>query len=147
LHVDDLADAAIFLMNHYDSGEIINVGAGEDLSIRELAEMIRGVTGYTGQLLFDAAMPDCTPRKLLAISLLEALGCSPRIPLRAGIVSTYEWYRHSLSEIVFALCRWFPGEVCLRDTQYTLGIRNGARLWLRGSFPPASPGRAKNTER
>src|SRR5207249_2600906 len=74
LHVDDLADAAVFLMREYDSGDIINVGVGEDLTILELATMIREITGYQGRLRFDASKPDGTPRKLLDVSALTALG-------------------------------------------------------------------------
>ncbi|MBI1896755.1 MAG: GDP-L-fucose synthase [Acidobacteria bacterium] len=92
LHVDDLADAALFLMLHYDSPEIINVGAGQDLTIRELAELVRRVTGYGGRIVFDTSKPDGTPRKLLDISRIRALGWQPRIPLEEGIRSAYEWY-------------------------------------------------------
>jgi len=92
LHVDDLADAALFLMLHYDDEQIINVGTGEDVTIRELAETIAGIAGYTGKLAFDASKPDGTPRKLLDVSRLEALGWKARIPLRDGIQSTYDWY-------------------------------------------------------
>ncbi len=92
LQVDDLADAAVFLMENYDSDEIINVGTGEDLTIRELAEMIARVTGYQGRLVFDSSKPDGTPRKLLDVSKLHALGWKARIPLEEGISRTYEWY-------------------------------------------------------
>jgi GDP-L-fucose synthase len=93
LHVDDLADAAVFLMENYDSEEIINVGAGKDISIAELAGMIRGIVGYNGEIVFDPSRPDGTPRKLLDVSRLHALGWRPRIALREGIEKTYEWYR------------------------------------------------------
>jgi GDP-L-fucose synthase len=93
LHVDDLADAALFLMLHYDEEGIVNVGAGEDITIRELAEMIAGVVGYRGRLSFDASKPDGMPRKLLDVSRLTAFGWRPRIPLRDGIVRTYRWYQ------------------------------------------------------
>jgi GDP-L-fucose synthase len=92
LHVDDLADAVLFLMAHYDGEPIINVGTGEDISIRELCDMIREVTGFTGRIVFDPSMPDGTPRKVLDISRLRALGWRPRIPLRDGIEQTYRWY-------------------------------------------------------
>jgi len=92
LHVDDLADAAVFLMERYDSEEIINVGTGEDLTIAELAELVREVVGYRGAIAFDAKMPDGTPRKLLDVSRLRALGWQPRIGLREGIEATYRWY-------------------------------------------------------
>lgn len=92
LHVDDLADAAVFLMLHYDQSEIINVGVGEDLSIREIAEMICRVVGYPGRLAFDTSKPDGTPRKVLDVSRLRALGWKPRIGLEEGIRTTYEWF-------------------------------------------------------
>jgi GDP-L-fucose synthase len=96
LHVDDLADAAIYLMEVYDDTEIINVGTGVDLTIRELAEMVRGVVGYNGPIVFDTSMPDGPPRKLLDISRLRALNWSPRIQLGKGLARTYEWYKTSL---------------------------------------------------
>jgi len=93
LHVDDLARAAVFLMNVYDSPEIINVGTGEDLSIRELAGMICRVIGFHGHILYDASRPDGTPRKLLDVSRLKALGWKPSIALEDGIRQTWQWYR------------------------------------------------------
>ncbi len=92
LFVDDLADAAVFLMRHYDGAEIVNVGVGEDISIRELAELIRDVVGFTGELRFDASKPDGTPRKLLDVSRLTQLGWRAKTPLRDGIRTTYQWY-------------------------------------------------------
>ncbi len=92
LHVDDLASAAVFLMQNYDKREIVNVGTGKDLTIRELAETIRTVTGYTGRVTFDPSKPDGTPRKLLDVSRLDALGWQARITLEEGIASTYSWY-------------------------------------------------------
>lgn len=92
LHVDDLADAAVTLMQRYDRPEIVNVGTGEDLTIRELAEMVREVVGYTGRLTFDTGKPDGTPRKLLDVTRLKGIGWSARIGLREGIGSTYRWY-------------------------------------------------------
>lgn len=93
LHVDDLADAALFLMLHYDDEQIVNVGTGWDITIRELAETIAGIVGYGGKLVFDPSKPDGTPRKLLDVSRLEALGWKARIPLHEGIQKTYEWYQ------------------------------------------------------
>ncbi|MCE9611973.1 MAG: GDP-L-fucose synthase [Chthoniobacter sp.] len=93
LHVDDLASACRFLLENYDSPEIVNVGCGEDVTIRELVELVREVVGYTGELTFDPTKPDGTPRKLLDVSRLKKLGWAPRIPLREGIARTYEWYR------------------------------------------------------
>ncbi len=90
--MDDLADAAVFLMLEYDSGEIINVGTGIDVTIRELAEMICRAAGYTGRLAFDASKPDGTPRKLLDVSRLTALGWKPKVALEDGIAGTWRWY-------------------------------------------------------
>ena len=92
LHVDDLADAAVFLMQGYASGEIINVGTGSDISIRELAVLVADVLGYSGRIVQDTSKPDGTPRKLLDVSRLTAVGWSSRIELRAGIAQTYRWY-------------------------------------------------------
>jgi GDP-L-fucose synthase len=92
LHVDDLASACLLLLEKYDSPEIINVGYGEDLSIRELAELICDVVGFDGNLAWDATKPDGTPRKLLDITRLRSLGWEPTIPLRDGIAQTYDWF-------------------------------------------------------
>jgi GDP-L-fucose synthase len=95
LHVDDLASACVFLMRNYDAEPHINVGTGEDLSIRELAELIRDVVYPQARLTFDTTRPDGPPRKLLDVSRLRALGWAPSVPLRAGLESTYEWFlRH-----------------------------------------------------
>ncbi|MCC6485728.1 MAG: GDP-L-fucose synthase [Armatimonadetes bacterium] len=92
LHVDDLADAALFLMNSYDAAEMVNVGTGEDLTIGELANLAREVTGYSGEIVYDTSRPDGTPRKLLDVSRLFGLGWRPKIGLREGMQSTYEWF-------------------------------------------------------
>jgi GDP-L-fucose synthase len=92
LHVDDLASAAVYLMERYDEPEIVNVGTGVDVTIRELAELIRDTVGYRGNLDFDTTKPDGTPRKLLDVSKLSSLGWSARIPLAEGVASTYAWY-------------------------------------------------------
>jgi GDP-L-fucose synthase len=92
LHVDDLASACVLLLEQYDSPEIINVGFGEDISIRELAELICDVIGFDGELTWDASKPDGTPRKLLDVTKLRALGWKPSIRLRNGIAQTYEWF-------------------------------------------------------
>jgi GDP-L-fucose synthase len=92
LQVDDLADAAIFAMLHHDSAQILNAGTGEDLSIRELAETIRSITGFEGNIAWDTSKPDGTPRKLLDVSRLAALGWKARIPLREGLEAAYKWY-------------------------------------------------------
>jgi len=92
LHSDDLADAVAFLIEHYDSPEIINVGCGRDVTIRELAELVCDVVGFTGGLEFDSTKPDGTPRKLLDVSKLTKQGWQAKIPLREGIESMYEWF-------------------------------------------------------
>ena len=99
LHVDDLADACLYLMEHYDEMGPINVGTGEDLSIRALAEMIGSIVHPQARLEFDAGKPDGTPRKVLDISRLRALGWAPTIPLREGVASTYEWYLAQRAEL------------------------------------------------
>jgi GDP-L-fucose synthase len=98
LHVDDLADACLFLMKHYDGDEHINVGTGEDLSIRELAETIRDIVAPGVRIEFDASKPDGTPRKLLDVSRLHALGWRHTIGLRDGLRSAYEWLKTHESE-------------------------------------------------
>ena len=95
LHVDDLADACLFLLKNYDSPEIVNIGCGEDVSIRELAETIRETWGFDGDLVFDTSKPDGTPRKLLNIEKIRSLGWTPRIPLREGILDAYAWFLQS----------------------------------------------------
>jgi GDP-L-fucose synthase len=91
LHVDDLADACVFLARRYDEAEHINVGTGEDMTIRELAEMVRGIVHPDAKLAFDISKPDGTPRKLLDVSRLHGLGWRHRIGLREGIESSYRW--------------------------------------------------------
>src|SRR3984893_18541314 len=102
LHVDDLADAACFLMEHYDAPELLNVGVGEDLTIAELGVLVARVIGYTGCIVFDPSRPDGTPRKLLDVSSIKTLGWYARIPLEQGIASTYQWYITHASEAVSA---------------------------------------------
>lgn len=92
LHVDDLASACLLLLEKYESPEIINVGCGEDITIRELAELICNVVGFDGELVWDTTRPDGTPRKLLDVSKIRAVGWEPTIPLRKGITQTYEWF-------------------------------------------------------
>ena len=92
LHVDDLADACVFLLAHYDSGDLINVGWGDDVSIRHLAELIGEIVGFQGTIEFDATKPDGTPRKLLDVSKMSALGWQPQVPLSEGIRATYDWF-------------------------------------------------------
>jgi len=92
LHVDDLADACHLLMKRYDASDIINVGTGQDLSIRELAELVAHIVGYQGEIGWDPSKPDGMPRKLLAVSRITELGWRPRIGLEDGIRSTYAWF-------------------------------------------------------
>jgi len=92
LHVDDLADAALFLMREYAGEEIVNVGVGHDLSIAELAQLVKEVVGFAGEIVYDAGMPDGTPRKLLDVSKLTKLGWQARISLRQGVEETYRWF-------------------------------------------------------
>jgi GDP-L-fucose synthase len=100
MHVDDLAAACVFLLEKYDSAEIINIGCGEDISIRKLAELICEIVGFQGDLTWDTTMPDGTPRKLLDVSKLHDLGWHHTIGLREGIARTYEWFlRNAAPEI------------------------------------------------
>lgn len=99
LYVDDLANAVLFLMENYDSDEIINVGWGEDVSIQELAEIIKEVVGYQGRLVFDTSKPDGMPRKLLDISRLRQLGWNAQISLREGVESTYRWFLENYGQV------------------------------------------------
>jgi GDP-L-fucose synthase len=92
LHVDDLAEACLFTLARYDGPGFLNVGQGEDLAIADLARLVADVVGYTGRVEFDPTKPDGTPRKLLDVSRIRALGWAPRIPLRDGIAHTYEWF-------------------------------------------------------
>src|SRR5512145_3447097 len=95
LHVDDLADACLFIMRRYNEAEQINVGTGEDLTIRELAGLVKEVVGYPGELQFDTTKPDGTPRKLLDISRIRSLGWRPSVSLPEGLRSTYQWFLDS----------------------------------------------------
>ena len=92
LHADDLADACVFLLKNYDSPELINIGSGTDVTIRELAELVCEVLGYNGTLVFDPTKPDGTPRKLMDSSRLFALGWKPKIALREGIAHAHAWF-------------------------------------------------------
>lgn len=92
LHADDLANACLFLMNNYESNDIINVGVGEDISIKELAEIIKKVIGFDGELVFNTSKPDGTPRKLVDVTKIENLGWKAKIELEEGIRSAYQWF-------------------------------------------------------
>ena len=95
LHADDLADACFFLMQHYNDPTLINVGVGKDLTINELAQMIGGIVGYKGKIVHDLSKPDGTPRKLLDVSKLAALGWKPKIGLEEGIRRVYQQFLES----------------------------------------------------
>ena len=97
LHVDDLAAAVVFLMQNYSDSQIVNVGTGTDVTIRELVDIVQRVTGYEGKIVFDTTKPDGTPRKLLDVSKLTALGWTASIPLEDGIAKTYRWYTGAAS--------------------------------------------------
>jgi len=92
LYVDDLADACVYLMNNYSGSEIVNVGVGKDISIAELASLVRDAVGYEGEISYDTSRPDGTPRKLLDVSRLAELGWKAKVPLREGVERTYRWF-------------------------------------------------------
>jgi GDP-L-fucose synthase len=99
LHVADLAEAIVLLLERYDEESIINVGCGTDVTVKELCETVRAVVGYEGRLEFDATKPDGTPRKLLDVSKISALGWRPRIALPAGIEQVYDWFRQNAASL------------------------------------------------
>lgn len=92
LHVDDLADALLFLMQNYSDESHVNVGVGEDLTVRALAETVASVVGFEGELMFDAGMPDGTPRKLVDTGLINGLGWQAKMPLEEGLAAAYAWF-------------------------------------------------------
>jgi GDP-L-fucose synthase len=92
LHVDDLASAVVLAGEKYDSGLHLNIGSGEDLTIKALAELVAELAGFTGEIAWDSSKPDGTPRKVLDVAKVKSLGWSPAISLRDGIASTIEWY-------------------------------------------------------
>ncbi|MFM8683180.1 MAG: GDP-L-fucose synthase family protein [Chthoniobacterales bacterium] len=98
LHTADLADACLFLLENYDQPDLVNIGCGEDVTIRELAETVCDVLGFDGTLEFDTSKPDGTPRKLLDISKIKSLGWSPKISLRDGIADAYRWFCENYKE-------------------------------------------------
>jgi GDP-L-fucose synthase len=98
LHVDDLAEASLSLMEKYNGEEILNVGMGKDLSIKQLGLIVKDITGYKGDIVFDSSKPDGTPRKLLDISRIKKLGWAAKIPLREGIESTYKWFMDNIDK-------------------------------------------------
>ncbi|KKH47221.1 GDP-L-fucose synthase [Methanosarcina sp. 1.H.A.2.2] len=99
MHVDDMADACVYLMENYDFseiGEFVNIGVGEEISIKELAELITKVVGFEGKIKYDTSKPDGTPRKLMNVSRLNGLGWKARISLKGGVKQTYEWYQDQI---------------------------------------------------
>ena len=98
LHTTDLAEACVFLLENYDQPELVNVGCGEDVTIRNLAETVCDIIGFDGKLEFDTSKPDGTPRKLLDISKIKKLGWSPKISLREGIADAYAWFQKHYGE-------------------------------------------------
>src|SRR5438270_3897777 len=102
LHVDDLAAACLLLLEKYDSPEIINIGCGEDVTIRELAELICDLVGFDGELVWDTSKPDGTPRKLLDATRIGAFGWQPTITLRKGIAQTYKWFLANVAQSLIA---------------------------------------------
>ena len=98
LHVDDMADATVYLLEHYDNEDIVNIGWGEDVTIRELAERVASVAGFKGNLEFDSSKPDGTLRKLLDTARLTRLGWKPKIRLEQGIESTYAWFKEHVAD-------------------------------------------------
>ena len=98
LHVEDMADAVVYLLKTYNEEAIVNIGWGEDVTIRELAETVAAVAGFQGELVFDTTKPDGTPRKLLDTTRLTSLGWKPKIKLRAGIEGVYEWFKQHVAD-------------------------------------------------
>jgi GDP-L-fucose synthase len=96
LHVDDMADACLFVMQHHDGSQILNIGCGSDVTIAEVAHLVKETIGFEGEIVFDTTKPDGTPRKLLDVSRLFALGWRPRIDLRSGLAETYAWFLQHL---------------------------------------------------
>ena len=96
LHVDDMADACVYVMHHHDGSEILNIGCGEDVTIAEVAQLMKETVGFDGDIVFDSSKPDGSPRKLLDVSRLFALGWRPSIDLRRGLAETYAWFQQNL---------------------------------------------------
>jgi GDP-L-fucose synthase len=105
LHVDDLAAACLFLLEHHESPEPINVGVGEDITIAELARLVQRTVGFTGAIEHDRTKPDGTPRKLLDVSKINALGWKATIPLEAGLAATYAWFREHVAPAIDAAAK------------------------------------------
>ena len=101
LYVDDMADACVFLMENYDGEEHINIGTGEEISIKDLAQLIKKIVDFDGELVFDNSMPDGTPKKLTDVSKLHNLGWKHKVKLNKGIELSYEWYKKNFDEIEY----------------------------------------------
>ena len=99
LHVDDLADAALHLMEHYSEATTINVGVGKDVTIKELVTIICDVVGFEGELEFDTSRPDGTPQKMLDIARLRSIGWTPNVELRDGLATTYAWFLENIDQL------------------------------------------------
>jgi GDP-L-fucose synthase len=99
LYVDDLADALLFLMQNYDKTEFVNVGTGQEVSIKELALSLKAVVGFQGEIVFDTSKPDGTPRKLLDVTRLQSLGWKASTDLKTGLEKTYAWYLENITSI------------------------------------------------
>jgi GDP-L-fucose synthase len=98
MHVDDLADCVVWLLENYEDKQFLNVGTGEDISIKETAELLQKLVGYQGKLVFDATKPDGMPKKLLDVSKLHAAGWKHKISFEEGLKRTYEWYLANIAE-------------------------------------------------
>jgi GDP-L-fucose synthase len=121
LHVDDLADACVFLMERYEGNDHINIGCGQDISIRELAEMVRNIVHPTARLTFDSSKPDGMPRKLLDVSRIQEIGWRHQIELRDGIDATYRWFLDEVAGQEAKAAREMHGEK--RDRSSPIGLR------------------------
>ena len=95
MYSDDIADACLFAMDHYENAELINVGSGEDVSIKELAETIASVTGYNGEIVWDTTKPNGTPKRPLDYSKISSLGWKPKYKLKEGLEKSYEWFKEN----------------------------------------------------
>lgn len=98
LYVDDMADACVFLLEHYSGGQHVNIGTGKEVTIKELAELVKRITGYEGEIFWNSAMPDGTPRKLTDVSKLHGLGWTHKVELEEGVRLAYDWFRENVDE-------------------------------------------------
>ncbi len=98
LYVDDMADACVYLLEHYDGEQHVNIGTGKEVSIRELAEMVQSAVGYEGRIVWNSEMPDGTPRKLTDVTKLHEMGFMHKVELEEGIRMAYDWFKENVSE-------------------------------------------------